>query len=143
MSAGPDVARVSRALEAVLRREALAVCWRDPGGVETAVSPALAAAPTGLLPAFVVAGEAVWRSATGRGFELEVRRDSDALLGWRLDRIGAGGFATVMLSAMEALAQAARHGVLHGHELGPVWSDAVRRARAAEPAPGAKRGPAP
>lgn len=141
MRTAPDVARVSRALEAVLRREGIAVRWRDPGGGEITMSPALAAAPIGLLPALVVAGEAVWRGATQRGFELDVRRDPDALLGWRLDRIGAGGFAAVMLSAMEVAAQAARHGVLHGNELGPVWSDAVRRARAAEPVTGAAQGP--
>lgn len=143
MSAHPDVAQVARAFEALLRREALLMRWRDPGGVEIALSPSLAASPAGLLPALIVAGEAVWRGATGRGFELEVRRDVDALLGWRLESIGAGGFATVMLASMEAISQAARHGVLHGHELGPVWSDAVRRAQALTPVQPPAGGPTP
>ena len=62
--------------------------------------------PACCLP-FVVAGEAVWREATGKGFSLDIVRDPHALLGYRLRGIGAGHFATVMLATMEATAQVA------------------------------------
>ena len=81
------------------------------------------------LPVLVVAGEAVWREATGRGFALDVARDPDALLGYRLRSIGAGGYAAVMLATMEATARAARGtGALVAGDLGPIWTEALRAA---------------
>lgn len=130
-----DLGLVSRATEALLRRSGLAVLWRDPDGAEAAMAPGLAASPLGLLPVLVVAGEAVWREATGRGFALDVARDPDALLGYRLRAIGAGGYAAVMLATMEATARAARGtGALVVGDLGPIWTEALR---------GAPRGPSP
>lgn len=124
-----DPGLVSRATEALLRRSGLAVLWRDPDGAEVAIAPELAASPVGLLPVLVVAGEAVWREATGRGFALDVARDPDALLGYRLRGIGAGGYAAVMLATMEAAARAARGtGALVAGDLGPIWTEALRAA---------------
>lgn len=140
-----DLALVSRATAALLRRTGLAVRWRDPDGAEVAIAPELAASPLGLLPVFVVAGEAVWREATGRGFALAVARDPAALLGYRLERIGAGGYAAVMLATMEAAARAARGtGAILAGDLGPVWSEALRAAPdgpAFAPPPRASAGP--
>jgi len=54
-----------------------------------------------------VSTRTLWREATGKGFELDVSRDPEALLGYRLRSIQAGSFATVMLSSMEAMHQVA------------------------------------
>ena len=100
------------------------------------------ASASGLLPALVVAGEAVWREVTGKGFELDIVRDPQALLGYRLRGIGAGNFATVMLATMEAAEQAAQPGAIVVNDLNAVWEAATARfQRDAEatsrPAPGA------
>ncbi|HJS95981.1 MAG TPA: hypothetical protein VJ741_17090, partial [Solirubrobacteraceae bacterium] len=108
------------------------------------VSPAAAASASGLLPAFLVGGEAIWREATGKGFGLDIVRDSQALLGYRLRGIGAGSFATVMLSTMEAAHQVARPEAIVASDLQALWSSTVARiARDAVPVPRASTGPAP
>ena len=125
---GVNVETVSRAMEALLRREDRPVVYHDQAtGTDLMVSPATAASPAGLLPALVVAGEAVWRETTGSGFELGIVRDREALLGFRLRAIGAGSLTEVMLSAMEAAAQVTTSGVLVASDLGAVWSAATDR----------------
>src|SRR6202008_1466191 len=114
-----NVDAVSRTMEALLTRDGLSIVYRDWAiGEEFAVSAPSAASPTGLLPAFVVAGEAVWREVTGNGFALDIARDGQALLGFRLPGIGAESFATVMLAAMEAAAQVAGPSAFVVNDLG-------------------------
>jgi len=96
-------------------------------GQDLVVSPLSAASPSGLLPAFVVAGEAVWREATGNGFSLDIVPDPQALLGYRLRRIGAGHFATVMLATMEATAQVAGPKAIVVNDLNALSSAATDR----------------
>ena len=136
MSKEVDVATVSRTMEALLTQEGRSVVYRDRVADENlVVTPASAASPTGLLPAFLVAGEAVWREATGNGFALDIARDPNALLGYRLNGIGAGTFTTVMLAMMEAAAQVARPGAFVVNDLTAVWSAATERVEtAAQPA---------
>jgi hypothetical protein len=123
-----SVESVSRKLEALLAREGRSVVYRDrASGQDLVVSPTGAACPSGLLPAFVVAGEAVWREATGNGFSLDIVRDPQALLGYRLQGIGAGHFATVMLATMEAAAQVAGPSAIVVNELNALWSAATDR----------------
>ena len=90
-----------------------------------------AGAADGLLPVFLVAGEAVWREATGKGFALRVRPDPAALLGYRAEGIGAGTFCTVALGAMEAIAQAQADEpdrLLVNGLIGSVWQAVLDRA---------------
>ncbi len=123
-----SVELVSRTMEALLAREGWAIVYRDrASGQDLVVSPTSAACPSGLLPAFVVAGEAVWREATGNGFSLDIMRDPQALLGYRLRGIGAGHFATVMLATMEAAAQVAGPSAIVVNELNALWSAATDR----------------
>ena len=125
---GVSVESVSRTMEALLAREGRAIVYRDrASGQDLVVSPTSAASPSGLLPAFVVAGEAVWREATGNGFSLDIARDPQALLGYRLQGIGAGHFATVMLATMEAAAQVAGPSAIVINELNALWSAATDR----------------
>ncbi len=140
-----SVDSVGRAMEALLTREGRPVIYRDRAtGEDLPVSPASAAAPNGLLPALVVAGEAVWREATGKGFALDIVRDPAALLGYRLRAIREGTFSTVMLSTMEATAQVARPGAIMVHDLNALWQAATNTIeRQATPTPSANRGPAP
>jgi hypothetical protein len=126
MSANVDA--LSRTMEALLARDGRSIVYRDwATGEELAVSAPSAASPAGLLPAFLVAGEAVWREATGNGFALDIVRDRRALLGYRLQGIGAGSFATVMLATMEAAAQVAGPSAIVVNDLGALWSAATER----------------
>lgn len=102
----------------------------------------LAGDPSGLLPVFLVAGEAVWREAAGKGFGLRIRRDPAAMLGYRVDGIGGGTFATVLLSTMEAVAQAQDEQGQDGQPgrllvnglFGAVWQAVLDRSEAIGPA---------
>jgi hypothetical protein len=143
LSSGVGVETVSRTMEALLIREGRPVVYHDIAtGADLPVSAKNTASPTGLLPALIVAGEAVWREATGTGFGLDIVRDRDALLGFRLRGIGAGSFTTVMLATMEATAQVTGSGVVVASDLNALWSAVTERveqnARAqARSAPGA------
>jgi len=136
---------VSRTLKALLVREGRSIVYRDRAtGQDLVVSPPSAASPAGLLPAFVVAGEAVWREATGKGFSLDIVRDPQSLLGYRLRGIRAGHFATVMLATMEARAQVAGPSAIVVNELNALWSAATDRIeRRPRPTPRAGAGAAP
>ena len=121
-----SVETVSRTMEVLLSREGRRIVYRDRAtGQDLVVSPPSAASPSGLLPAFVVAGEAVWREATGKGFSLDIVRNPQALLGYRLRGIGAGHFATVMLATMEAAAQVAGPSAIVVNEFNALWSTAT------------------
>jgi hypothetical protein len=130
-----DVLAVSRTTETLLAREGRAIVYCDRAtGENVPVTPLAAASPNGLLPALVVAGEAVWREATGKGFELDIVRDPEALLGYRLRGIGAGAFTTVMLATMEAAAQVAMPAAILVNDLNALWSAACDRLEA-QPVP--------
>ena len=123
-----SVESVSRTLEVLVAREGRSIVYCDRAtGHDLIVSPPSAASPSGLLPAFVVAGEAVWREATGNGFSLDIVPDPQALLGYRLRRIGAGHFATVMLATMEATAQVAGPKAIVVNDLNALSSAATDR----------------
>ena len=140
-----SVETVSRTMEALLAREGRSIVYHDRAtGQDLVVSPPSAASPSGLLPAFVVAGEAVWREATGNGFSLDIVRDPQALLGYRLRGIGAGRFATVILATMEATAQVTGPSAIVVNELNALWSAATDRiARRPRLTPRADAGAAP
>jgi hypothetical protein len=89
-----------------------------------------AAAPDGLLPVFLVAGEAIWRTAMGEGFGLKIERDEGALLGYRVAEIGTRSFTAVMLSMMVAVSQTARPEGIVLQELDPIWEEAMQRLEA-------------
>src|SRR5439155_1650789 len=135
----------SRALEALLARDGRSIVYCDGAtGRDLVVTPPSTASPSGLLPAFIVAGEAVWREATGNGFSLDIVPDAQALLGYRLRGIGAGHFATVMLATMEAMAQVAGPSVVIVNELNALWSAAtgrIERQMRASPRAGAGAAP--
>ena len=140
-----SIKSVSRTMEVLLAQGGRSIIYRDKAsGQDLVVSPPSAASPAGLLPAFVVAGEAVWREATGNGFSLDIARDPQALLGYRLRGIGAGHFATVMLATMEAAAQVAGPSAIVVNDLNALWSAATDRIeRQRRPSPRAGAGAAP
>ena len=123
-----DIGTVSRVMETLLETEGRPIVYHDQAtGADLAITPMAASSPSGLLPALVVAGEAVWREATGKGFALDIVRDPEALLGYRLRAIGAGSLTTVILAAMEAMAQVTGSGVVVASDLNAVWSAATDR----------------
>ena len=144
-SSGVSVETVSRTMEALLTREGRSVIYHDIAtGADLFVSAKNAASPTGLLPALVAAGEALWREATGSGFGLDIVRDREAVLGFRLEGIGAGSLTTVMLATMEAAAQVSGSGVVVASDLGAVWFAATdRKEQAVRAEPRGTPGPSP
>ena len=123
-----DPAMLGRTLEAYLTRAGTPLAFQDRATAQTHILPfASARDPAGLLPVFVVAGEAVWREASGKGFALEIRPDPEALLGRRLHAVGSGTFSTVMLSVIEAAAQATGSNVLLVNDLRRLWDATFER----------------
>ncbi len=129
-----DVAKVSAVLEALLKENGKPVCIADlQTGEVQSVSPELAASPSGLLPMFLAAGDTVWREATGRRLAITQVPDPEALLGLRTDGIAPGPVAPVMLSMMEAIAQAERPDMLLVNDMNRNWRLATERMRRAKP----------
>ena len=118
-------------MDALLLREGRDVIYRDrtvgrrSGRVISVTWPRRL--PLRLAARAGVAGEAVWREATGKGFALDIVRDPEALLGYRLRGIGDGSFTTVMLATMEATAQVARPGAIVVNDLNALWAAATDR----------------
>ncbi|MDQ2804616.1 MAG: hypothetical protein M3Y41_18755 [Pseudomonadota bacterium] len=133
MSDPVDLTLVSRTLQRLLEQSGRAIFYDCRASRQTiAYAPDSAAAPTGLLPAFLTAGDAVWREATGKSLGAEIVTDPKTVLGFTVRGIHAGTFATVMLSVVEAIEQAAQPQMLLVNELARVWQHAEDRiARAA------------
>lgn len=129
MSASVDLVLVSRTLQSLLEQRGQEVCY-DCKATRQMLSyaPDSAAAPTGLLPGFLAAADAVWREATGHGFSLDITPDPATVLGFTVRGINGGTFATVMLCVMEVLAQVGRDDVLLANDLARVWREANMRA---------------
>ena len=122
-----DLDRVERTMHALLARDPRPVTYHDRStGEVVPVTPEAASSRDGLLPAFLAAGQVVWRDLTGAGFYLDVVRDPKALLGFRVRGIDASSFATVMLATMEAAAQASRAGAIVVNDFNVIWSEAAR-----------------
>jgi len=135
-----DVVKVGAVLR-VLLQGGKPVYAADPGTGELAeISPHLAAAPHGFLPLFLATGDTVWREATGRRLGVDLRRDPDTVLGFRAHGVAPGPASPVLLSMMEAIAQAERPDMLLVNDLRSGWAAAQDRMRRATPKPAA--GPA-
>ena len=80
----------------------------------------------GLLPVFLVAGDTVWRDATGHGLGVELRANPQALLGHEAAGVG-GPFSVVMLSMMEAVERVATPREIPAHLLLEQWQDTTER----------------
>lgn len=140
-----DLAKVGAVLQALLEGSGkpLRIADLTTGEVQD-VSPELAASPTGLLPLFLAAGDTVWREATGRRLGIVQAADPEALLGQRTASIAPGPVAPVLLSMMEAIAQAERPDMLLVNDMNRQWKAAterMRRAKALLPTPGAPAAP--
>ena len=100
--AAVDVERISAVLETILARKGKPIVLHDEtSGVDLPVAYDEAASSIGLLPAFLVAAEAVWQAVTGNGFSIEIVEQPRTLLGYRVVRIGGGNFSSIMLSILE------------------------------------------
>lgn len=119
-----DLDLVSRVLSRLLARRGKSVLLHDrASGIDFDLSWDEAASPRGLLPAFLVAGQALWLEATGSGFGLEIVERPQTLLGYVVHKIDGGCFSSVMLSVMEAIAQIDVHSDrLMGNDLMTRWA---------------------
>jgi hypothetical protein len=126
-----DVAYVSQVVRALFDEEGHDVFIEDAPRQDLVPIPFdAAAAEDGLLPVFLVAGEAIWRDVTGRGFDLALEHDLGALLSWRIKTIEAESFSCVLLSMMEAIAQVARPDGVMALDLARVCDEAAARTEA-------------
>ena len=123
-----DVAWVSEVVRALLVEAGREILLED--GDLVPIPFDAAAAEDGLLPVFLVAGEAIWRDVSGRGFELKLKRDLGALLSWRIEAIEAENFSIVLLSMMEAIAEAAGPQGVMVCDLARVFDEATARTEA-------------
>jgi hypothetical protein len=135
-----NVDQVGRTMRVLLDRTGRSIVYDDPAtGSRLALNPSAASAANGFLPAFLVAGEAIWREVTGKGFALDIARDDRALLGYRVEGIGAGTYATVMLSAMEAIHQVSTPGAVVVSDFNDLWRATVGRLEQPHQSPVAGR----
>jgi hypothetical protein len=136
MSGGVDLIAVSRTLQRLLEQAGRPILYDCRASRRTLIfAPDSAAAPTGLLPAFLSAGDAVWREATGKSLGIEIVTDRNTVRGYTVLCIHGGTFATVMLSVMEAIEQVAQPKALLVNDLGEVWrlaEDRIARAALAQ-----------
>jgi hypothetical protein len=97
-----DVAYVSQVVRALLDETGRELLIEDAPHQDLVPIPFdAAAAEDGLLPAFLVTGEAIWRDVTGRGFDLKLERDLGALPSWRIEAIEAESFSCVLRAMRE------------------------------------------
>ena len=128
-----NVDAVAATMRVHLERSGADLIYNDPvDGRTWHIGAGLAAAADGLLPAIVVAGESLWRDLTGKGFELDLARDPDTLLGYRLRGIGGANFSIVMLASIEALHQVRHPQGMIVNEFNALWASAASRGQ--EPA---------
>ena len=126
-----DPAHVSRVLRALLVEADREILVEDgPRRDLVSIPFDAAAAEDGLLPVFLVAGEAIWRDVSGRGFELSLKRDLGALMSWRIEAIRAAAFSCVLLSVLEAIATVARPDGVMVLDLARVFDEATARSAA-------------
>ena len=141
---GVDLGTVERTMRVLVDRMPQQLVYHDPAdGQRHAISAQALSSRNGYLPAVVNAGEAVWREATGMGFELDIARDPDALLGYQLRGIRSGTFSIVMLASLEALHQVTRGDAVLVNELNAVWAAATARRPVGPPPAAASGGPRP
>lgn len=114
-----------------------------PGKGTVAISLDAATATDGLMPAFLAAGDALMRAATGgRGFGPRFEADADAVLGYRVADPGASR-TVALLCATDAIRQiAGRGGAFPADDLVKVWREACAVATF-EPKPASPNGPRP
>ena len=134
-----EVAAVSRILQRVLELSGRVILYDCRASKRTLTyAPDGATSPSGLLPAFLSAGDAVWREATGKCLGIEIATDPDTVLGYTVIGIRARSVAIVLLSTMEAIEQAADADSILVNDLGEVWrlaEDRMARAALAETSP--------
>jgi hypothetical protein len=134
-----EIAAVSRMLQRVLERSGRVILYDCRASKRTlSYAPDSAASPSGLLPAFLSAGDAVWREATGKSLGVEIATDPDTVLGYTVVGIRSRSVAVVLLSVMEAIEQAAHRDSILVNDLGEVWrlaEDRMSRAALASALP--------
>ena len=91
------------------------------------VSADIAAAPDGFLPLLLACGDTVWLEASGRSLGLDLARDPQTVLGFRVNGAAAGPVAPLLLSVMHAMAEVARPDMLLINDLHVPWMAAQDR----------------
>ena len=131
-----NIDAVGAALGRLIEHENIPLAVQDGDGAPFAISPLSADDRAGLLPVFLVAGEAVWREATGQRFGLVIEQDPKALLGYRVVEAGEVPLTIAMLAILEAI-ERARDGkaTLQIERLVSVAIGATANAKAMLPPP--------
>lgn len=119
----PDLEYVSRIFTAMLAHHDKPVIYHDRAENEDLpLAHEEVASPLGLLPAFLLAGEAVWFQATGNGFALDIVEDHRAAFGYAVRAIRGANFSAVMLSMLDVLLRIDTGGAqIYANELNRNW----------------------
>lgn len=142
-AAGVDIALVSRVFEAMLCQHDKPILYHDRSvGQDVALSHDETASALGLLPAFLLAGEAVWSQTTGNGFGLDIVEDKDSIFGYAVRAVRGGSLSAVMLSMLDVLLRIdTGDATIYANELNRSWDlpqvPVVSNIKAAGPAAGA------
>ena len=139
-----NVDAVGAALVRLIERENIPLAFQDGNRPPFAMSALSADDRAGLLPVFLVAGEAVWREATRQRFGLIIEQDPRALLGFRVTDAGEVPMTIALLAILDAI-ERARDGqpTLRIDRLISVAMDATAAAKAMRPAPASAADPRP
>jgi len=146
MSAIDPLRKAGLILERLIVHGRRPVCFTDADGRIVAVQAGTIGEPDGYLPLFLAAGETIWFEAMQQGFELQLRRDPTALLGYRLASLDDGHLLSLMLVTMEAIYQISRPDMILIDDLIDAWHATKQRMgfdRTVERAAAAHRKEAP
>jgi hypothetical protein len=127
MTQAPNVAMLSKVTEQLLisaGKPILYVTLSDGRNLE--LTPSEAADAAGMLPAFLMAADAIWQETLGEGFGVKLARDINALAGWRLESV-EGSFSATVLAVMEAMYQASGPDWIFISELVGIWEETMAR----------------
>ena len=132
-----DIEWISKVVKQLVEAGPPVMVRDDVAGRNVPVSADVAAAPDGFLPLLLSCGDTVWLEASGRSLGLDLARDPQTVLGFRVNGAAAGPVAPLLLSVMHAMAEVARPDMLLINDLHGPWQAAQERLRwdAKKPAP--------
>ena len=122
-----DIEWISKVVKQLVEAGPPVMVRDDVANQNVPVSADIAAAPDGFLPLLLACGDTVWLEASGRSLGLDLARDAQTVLGFRVNGAAPGPVAPLLLSVMHAMAEVARPDMLLINDLHGPWMAAQDR----------------
>ncbi|RYY15212.1 MAG: hypothetical protein EON55_06850 [Alphaproteobacteria bacterium] len=122
-----DIEWISKVVKQLVEAGPPVMVRDDVAGRNVPVSAEIAASPDGFLPLLLACGDTVWLEASGRSLGLDLARDPQSVLGFRVKGAAPGPVAPLLLSVMHAMAEVARPDMLLINDLHGPWMAAQDR----------------